>query len=300
MPKGKYDMAFATDGEVLYLIGGSGHRKDLSKDIFTYYAKYQKWLRLRTGLTVEPQKMSTALYYPPQNRVYFFGGVGEFEPERSATRYVEYLLPDIKYIDAKTKRGGTYGINQHEGARIAATVWNEKIYLIGGSIGNSDPAQNLGYLNTVHEFDPSNKSWRELPSMPQAKETQACIINGVLYTFGGYNGGSFHDIQALDLQQQKWKSIGKLPRPLSGHAVVAWKKYAILVGDKRQSSYLAIYNTATKELTEYKTNIKGHSRGACVIDGKLYVFGGLLFTEKNSTRESLYELDLEFLDQVGL
>lgn len=293
-------MAFATDGAVLYLIGGSGHRKDLSDDIFTYYAKYEKWLKLRTELTLEAQKMSSAIFYAPQNRIYLFGGVSEFEPERSATRYVEYLLPDIKYIDAKTKRGGTYGTNQHEGANIGVAAENGKIYLFGGSIGNSDPSRGLGYLNAVHEFDPRNNSWRELPDMPQAKETQGCIIGGVLYTFGGYNGGSFQEIEALNLQQETWESLGQLPRPLSGHTVVAWKQYAILVGDKRRSNYLAIYNTVARELTEYKTNIKGHSRGACVIDGKLYVFGGLLFTEKNSTRESLFELDLKFLDQEGL
>ncbi len=299
MPKGKYDMAFATDGEVLFLIGGSGHRKDLSKDIFTYYAKYEKWLKLRTGLTLEPQKMSTAIFYAPQNRIYLFGGIGKFEPERSATRYVEYLLPDIKYIDAKTKRGGTYGHNRHEGAKVAVASGGGKIYLFGGAIGNRDPAQGVGYLNTVHEFDPRENSWRELPNMPQAKETQGCIISDVLYTFGGYNGGPFQDIQALDLQKGRWESLGMLPRPISGHTVVAWKQFAILIGDKKRSNYLAIYNTLTRELTEYRTNIKGHSRGACVIDDQLYVFGGLLYSERNSTRESLFTLDLKLLHQKG-
>lgn len=300
MPKGKYDMAFATDGDILYLIGGSGHRKDLSKDIYTYHAKYDKWLKLRTEFTLEPQRMSTALYFAPQHRIYLFGGIGEFEPERSATRYVDYLLPDINYIDAKTKRGGTLGQNRHEGAKVAAASWNGKIYLFGGSIRHTDPSRGLGYLNTVHEFDPEDNSWRELPPMPETMETQGCIIENKLYTFGGYNGKSSAEIQVLNLQSQSWKSEGYLPRPLSGHVVVAWRQYAILIGDTRQTNYLAIYNTQTGVISEYRTNMKGHSRGACIIDDKLYVFGGLLFTEKNSTREALFELDLDFLDQGGL
>lgn len=299
MPKGKFDMAFATDGEALYLIGGSGHRRDLSKDIYTYYAKYDKWLKLQTEFTLEPQKMSTALYYAPQNRIYLFGGIGEFEPERSATRFVEFLLPDVTYIDTNTKRAGIFGKSQHEGARVAAAAWNGKIYLFGGSVRHADPARKLGYLNVVHEFDPRDGSWRSLPPMPQPKETQGCIIDHVLYTFGGYNGGSINDILTLDLRTLEWKAKGQLPRPLSGHVVVAWKKYAVLVGDKRHTNYLAIYNTETGEIKEFKTNIKGHSRGACVIDDTLYVFGGLLFTEKNSTREALYALNLGILEQEG-
>lgn len=300
MPKGKYDMAFATDGEALYLFGGSGHRKDLSKHIYTYYAKYDKWLKLRTEFSLEPQKMSTAVYYPPENRIFLFGGIGEFEPERSATRFVEFLIPDITFLDTKTKRAGKFGKTKHEGANIAGAVWNGKIYLFGGAIGHTDPARGLGYLDAVHEFDPRDGSWRDLPPMPQPKETQGCIIDNVLYTFGGYNGGSINDILTLDLQDLKWEVKGRLPRPVSGHVVVAWKQYAIVVGDRRQTNYLAIYNTETGETKEFKTNIKGHSRGACVINDKLYVFGGLLYTEKNSTREALFELDLGFLDQEGL
>lgn len=298
MPKGKYDMSYASDGEILYIIGGSGHRRDFSGEIFTYYAKYEIWLRLRTEKWLEPQKKATAVYYSPQHRVYVFGGVGEYEPERSAVRYVEYLLPEISYIDAKTKRWEVWGENQHEGANVGVSTWKDKIYLFGGSIGTQDPSKGLGYLADVHEFDPRDGSWKALPDMPYAKETPGCIIDGILYTFGGYNGSSFQDISALDLKQARWRSLGNLPVALSGHVVVPWKKYAILIGDNRKLNYLAIYDTETGKVQEFKTNIKGHSRGACVIGEKLYVFGGLLFSEKNSTRDSLFELDLSVLEKA--
>lgn len=45
MFKGKYDMVFVMDGEVFYLIGGFGYWKDLSKYIYIYYVKYDKWLK---------------------------------------------------------------------------------------------------------------------------------------------------------------------------------------------------------------------------------------------------------------
>lgn len=297
MPKGKYNMAFASDGEIFYLIGGSGHRKDLSDDIFTYYAKYKIWLKLRTEHKLEPQKMATAVYYPPLQRIYVFGGVGELEPKRSAVRYVEYLLPNIRYIDVNTKRWEIGSENPHPGANIGVTTWKEKMYLFGGSVGTEDPSMSFQYLDTVHEFDPRTSTWKELPGLPYAMETQGCIIDGVLYTFAGFNGGSFQEIYALDLEVLQWKKVSSFPYALSGHVVVPWKRYAIIIGDKRRLNYLAVYDTVSGAIKEFKTNIKGHSRGACIIDGKLYVAGGLLFTEKNSTRETLFELDLEVLEK---
>ena len=90
---------------------------------------------------------------------------------------------------------------------------------------------------------------------------------------------------------------GRFSRPIRNQVVVAWKDYAIIIGNKEKINYLAIYNTQTGSLTEFKTNIRGHSRGACVTGGKLYVFGGLLYTDSNSTRDSLVGLDLGFLEK---
>lgn len=298
MPRGKYDMAYASDGQLLYLIGGAEHRRNLSNNIFTYHTKYRRWLKLRTGKEMEPHRMGSAVYYAPQERIYLFGGVGEFEPERSAVRFVDYQIPAVRFMDSRSKRWSNWGENQHQGAKLGLQYWKEKIYLFGGSKVGKVPDLGYGFLATVHEFDPRTASWRSLPDMPHAKETQGCIIDGVLYTFGGFNGSAFRQIHALDLARGQWTLVGNLPSALQGHVVVAWKKYAIIIGDQRRQNYLAVYDTESGQLKEFKTNMKGHSRGACVVNGKLYVFGGLVFVRKKSVRNTLFELELEELDRL--
>lgn len=294
LPKGRFDMAFASDGQFLYVIAGQAHRRKFTNDIFTYYVRYRKWLKLRTEWPPERQAKSSAVFIPEQERIYLLGGVGELASDRASTNYEEYLLPDIYYIDTQTKRLERLGTNLHEGAKIGLASWKGKLYLFGGSIGSKD--KGLRYLDSFHEFDPLQGKWKNLPNMPFAKETQGCIINGQLYTFGGFNGGTFQDVHAYDIEKQIWKKAGRFSRPIVNHVVVAWKDYAIIVGRKDKINYLAIYDTKTGRIQEFETNIRGHSRGACVMDDKLYVFGGLLYTDSNSTRDAMFELDLGFLE----
>lgn len=294
LPKGRFDMAFASDGQLLYIIGGQTHRHKFTNDIFTYYARYRKWLKLRTEQPVELQAKSSAVFIPEHERIYLLGGVGEFASTQSSTRYVEYLLPDIYYIDTQTKRLERLGTNLHEGAKTGLASWEGKLYMFGGSTGNTH--QGLRYLDSFHEFDPLTGKWKNLPNMPFAKETQGCIINGQLYTFGGFNGGTFQDVHAYDIEKQIWKKAGQFSRPIINHVTVAWKNYAIIVGRKQKINYLAIYDTKTGRIQEFETNIRGHSRGACVMDDKLYVFGGLLYSDSKTTRAALFELDLGFLE----
>lgn len=297
LPKGRFDMAFASDGELLYILGGQAHRQNFTDDIYTYYARYRKWLKLRTGRPLELQAKSSAVFVPEHQRIYLLGGVGELSTTQSSTRYAEYLLPDIYYIDTQSKRLERLGTNLHEGAKVGLASWKGRLYLFGGSIGIMKSENNgEGYLNTLHEFDPLLGKWKRLPDMPVGKETQGCIIDGQLYTFGGFNGGRFQDVHAYDIEKETWRKAGRFSAPISNHVVVAWKDYAIIIGHREKINYLAIYDTKTSTIKEFETNIRGHSRGACVIDGKLYVFGGLLYIDSNSTRAALFELDLGFLE----
>lgn len=295
LPYGRYDMAYATDGELIYLIGGSGHRQNLNSDIFTYLVKYETWLKLRTGEPFESRKRGTAVFLPTQNRIYLLGGVGEYQSENNPSRNQEYLLKDIEYIDTRTKRLEKWGPNQHRAASVGLATWDGKLYLFGGARGGKDTSFGFNYLADFNELDPLTGEWKTLPSMQHAKETQGCIIDGILYTFGGFNGATFSEIHGYNLAEGEWRKIGDLPSPIRSHVVTSWKNFVFLIGDVIRQDYLAIYDTSTGETREFKTNMNGHSRGACVIDNKLYVFGGLLFSANNTTKDTLFVLDLNEL-----
>lgn len=78
----------------------------------------------------------------------------------------------------------------------------------------------LGMLNEWYAFDLSERSFRQLKSMPNEGRVFAssCILNDHLYIFGGrYIGGTltteklYNDILEYDIERNRWLHCGELP-----------------------------------------------------------------------------------------
>ncbi len=165
-----------------------------------------------------------------------------------------------------------------------SAVWNEKIYLFGGSNSN-------GYSNRLYEFDPLTNNWTRLPDMPEAKQTNGEIINGVLFVFGGYSGSTSKRIDAYNIQNSSWSYLGDMPAGISTHATAKSGKYIWTVGSYDNIKHLAVYDTETNNYTQLSSNMIGrrHS-GARVVGNNLYIFGG-----NQSGNESILN-SLEYAD----
>ena len=79
-----------------------------------------------------------------------------------------------------------------------SVVLNEKIYLFGGNYFD-DNLDDYIYSNRLYVFDPLDESWVRL-DMPVAVNTNGVIVDGILYTFGGYNGSVLSDIKEILVQ----------------------------------------------------------------------------------------------------
>jgi len=149
------------------------------------------------------------------------------------------------------------------------------MYVFGGSIPFKNTRARVDYSNDFLEYHPKTGEWFRLPEMPVAKVTKGKIVNDMLYVFGGKRDNPQKDIHQYDFKKQEWKKIGEIKRGLSGFSIAQYKDKIILVGDWRRTNALHIFDTVTKEMTSLKSNFVGRHSGAVVVDGKLYVFGGI-------------------------
>uniref|UniRef100_A0A0N5CD48 Kelch domain-containing protein 10 n=1 Tax=Strongyloides papillosus TaxID=174720 RepID=A0A0N5CD48_STREA len=139
-------------------------------------------------------------------------------------------------------------------------VWNDKIYLWGGR--NDDH----GASDLLHSYDPANNTWE--------------IVN----------------------------AHGRIPPARDGHTAVVWKNKMFIFGGFEEdhqifSQDVFVFDFITNEWAEVKPTGKKPAwrdfHTACVIDGKMYIFGGrcdemgMFISNKDIYTNEVYVLDLE-------
>ncbi len=185
--------------------------------------------------------------------------------------------------------------------------WSGKVYLVGGMQPENEPgsAERLLSLDEAALFDTAQKTWQELPHLPQPRSSHAlAVLDGKLYAIGGWPldiGGpppkadapapkKYHDTMVmLDLAHPDsgWQS---LPQPWQRRALTAvafsGKIWCIggMTEDNELSSVVDVYDPATKQWsTAPEVPEGGHAKAfgcaACVAGGSLIVSpeGGKLY-----------------------
>ncbi len=174
MPVGVYGAAGAADGTYVYEAGGYSFDLGSTLDVFN---RYDPIANTWTTLTSMPTGafMASAVYYPPTNKIYVFGG----EDAISGTNYNITRIYDVAT--------GTWatGTNMPDVRSFMASGYNSangKIYLVGGyNTGDVTSAQP-----NTWEYDPVGDTFTEHAPIPHAVGGVASgIINGHLYAAGG-------------------------------------------------------------------------------------------------------------------
>ena len=79
--------------------------------------------------------------------------------------------------------------------------------------------------------------------MPDAKETNGVVVNGFLYTFGGYSGADSSDsISKYDIANDKWSNLGKLPIAVSAYSIATDGQRIYIIGDYNKLKFSGIYH----------------------------------------------------------
>ena len=247
----RYGAAYTTDGEFVYAISGADTSSDWPNNGERYNPDTDTWGIFVEGLI--PRRYTNAEYV--NGNIYLFNGY----PDTTLIEVINVSTGDVSENES----------NPYPVAYGGSAVWNDKIYVFGGS--NDD-----GYSNRLYEFDPTDESWTRLADMPDGKQTNGQVVNGILYTLGGYNGSAASSqINAYDIEENTWEIAGDMSIGISAHSVATDGELIFVIGDYSDIEFCGVYDPSEGEFFELESNLAGRRHSASVfLDGEIYAYGG--------------------------
>lgn len=255
--------AYSSDNDNIYVSNGFSKNSQYTTEIEKYSVANNTWTVFAQSLVAKKYSTSAIV----GNYLYIFGGKTDKDASNEKTEVVDLSNGNIKYTTDNPSPADICG----------AATWDESIYVFGGSESNPFAFESWSrYSDKLYRFDTSTSTWTELASMPECKETKGAIVNGKLYVFGGYNGYVSNRIDMYDIKTNVWKRLGKMPKGVSANAIAAYGTTIFIAGDYKNEKYLASYEVNTGVFNVIQSNMKARRHaGAAVINGKLYVMGGI-------------------------
>jgi N-acetylneuraminic acid mutarotase len=217
-------------------------------------------------------------------KIYVIGGIG------GKTKVEEYDPATDTWRQKADLPAGGY--------LLSTSVVNGKIYAIGGSTSILDGTP----LATVEEYDPATDTWTTRADAPLSLwGSSASVVNGKIYVIGNMLGrGAMSTVQEYDPATDTWTAKADMPtaRWLLSTSVVNGKIYALGGFPKRGGTTISAveeYDPAT-DTWATKANLPSRRTArTVVVNGRIYVFGGLLYdttwTEGQGGYASVYEYD---------
>ena len=240
-------------GKKLYLIGGKDKISSTS-DIRAYDTQNNSWEKNLNSL-ITPRHTATSVIYNinASPKIFTFGGINGSTPLKSAEMYDVALNVVIQIESMELNRtfaasaildskiyvfGGNsiesresfevFNIKENEWKKLylpnkrshaTAVTLNDKIYLIGGLVGDQN---NRKVSNTVDIYTPATNSWVEGSTLNIARSSPgSTVLNGIIYIFGGTKNDKniTSSVEKLIPFTQNpdakpaWSEISNLPRP---------------------------------------------------------------------------------------
>ncbi len=165
---------------------------------------------------------------------------------------------------------------------LSTSAVDGKIYAIGGGRALDGP-----YLSTVEEYEPATDTWTRKADMPTARIGRAAgVVNGKIYVIGGAQrrGVSIPTVEEYDPATDTWRQRADMPTRRTFHCactldgkihVFAGRTDGVPGADWNLVA-MEVYDPSTDTWTR-KANIATPraGAGAAVVDGKMYVIGGV-------------------------
>ena len=224
--------------------------------------------------------------------IYVFGGHAGRLPGNSK----DGLSPHFCRINLASPGTAWEALPMHITSQSPGLVtWQGAIYRVGGlSFKNAagDPTE-FHSLSTFAKFDPTTKTWTDLPSLPVPRSSlDAAVVDGKLYVVGGWNlqegtaqDATWHDtalVYDLSQDQGAWKEIAKPPFSTRALATAGHQNKLYVMGgmssDNQITRAVHIYDpksdtwSAGPELAGSE-GLSGFAISAYVADGVLYYSG---------------------------
>ncbi|MBI4409805.1 MAG: galactose oxidase [Gemmatimonadetes bacterium] len=282
MPESRTEVSVATDGELIYVIGGfkreSGETASAPRAVFVYDPARDQW----TSPDSIPEGVNHAGLVHLDGKLYIVGGYREntFDPTGAVHIY-----------DLATRRWSEGAPMPTPRGAMGVTVLGGKIHAIGGTV--ADPTGLEPHLhgtaagNSVgtHEvYDPATDTWSRRAPMPTARNhLGAASLGGKIYALAGRVPGNatLTANEVYDPGTDRWATAAPVPTGRSGVAVVALGEYVYIFGGETFGAVSKTFDEAERyraasgrweSLPRMPT--ARHGLGAAAVGGAIYVISG--------------------------
>lgn len=277
MPTARGAIAGAADEKAMYICNGFSSINKFTGIVEKYDVATDSWSLVTSSLI--PKQFASAVII--SNELYVFNG--DLENKKFNKK--------VEVVDLKTGKVRLSKKNPQPAHAACAVAWNGKIYSFGGKIAHTEPA----YSDKLFEFDPIEKKWKELASMPEKKETKGAVVNGKIYTIGGFNGKVSDKIEVYDIITNKWTELLKMPFGISANSLAVYGTMIYTVFDFTNQTLIGCYDVRSNRFTVYKEEKMIGRRHACaqIFGSKLYIVGGNTSQLQTSCLNSLQVSELK-------
>lgn len=256
---GRYGHAVATDGRLLYVVGGSGPA-GLLGDVEILDSRTGRAEVLAAGLI--PRRYHSAVLVG--RRIFIVGGESAMGPE-----------PAVEIFDLETKTGA-------RGAPLPTLRRLSKAALLDGSIyvvGGQDHGNRVSETGTaiVEAYDVAKNEWRTVAPMPTPRECAVVAAQGKLWALGGYDGDArvLATVESYDPKTDRWTAEPDMVSPTSAHSALATRGALFTFGDYRMLDRVARLDLRKGIWTELDVPFVASRHNACAeLRGEIFVVGG--------------------------
>ncbi|MGO4446399.1 kelch repeat-containing protein [Mycobacterium sp. 2YAF39] len=267
MPTPRKLSGAASDGRLVYTVGGSNGSSDLAT-VEAYDPVADTW----TTMPALPEARSDFGVAITDSRLVAVGGMSSGQVLSSVdaldlTTATWTALPDLA--------------TARHGSAVAAV--GKTVYAIGGSTAAADNqvTASAEALKLAPRKPQPAAEWRPLPDAPTARLMMAStVLDGKIYIAGGMRGHAetLDTFESFDPKTGDWESLPPLPIPLNHAAAAAFRGEVVVIGGatdtvaQASNKVFAFRNGKWEELPSLQ-----HARaapGAAVVDDKLIVVGG--------------------------
>jgi serine/threonine-protein kinase PknK len=267
IPTPRQMLAAASDGKLMYTVGGNNGTTDLTT-VEAYDPAAKTW----TALAGLPQPRSDLGVAIADNRLVAVGGVSEGQ-----------VLKSVSVLDLMTKTWDALPDMASPRHGMAVDGVDKSVYAVGGStaVGDAQVVATAEVLNLPPRKLQPAPQWRSLPNAPTARLMMAwAVLNDKIWIIGGLrNGVPLQTVESYDPKTGAWETGPPLPVPLHHAAAATYRGEVVVVGGETEKNIAGgsnkVFALRSGNWVELP-NLK-HARaapGAAVVGDKLVAFGG--------------------------
>jgi serine/threonine protein kinase/N-acetylneuraminic acid mutarotase len=218
IPTPRQMLAGASDGRLMYAVGGTNGDSDLAT-VEAYDPAANTW----TSLAALPQPRSDLGVAIADGRLVAVGGLSAGQ-----------VLKSVAMLDLATKTWAALpdmGTPRH-GMAVAAVA--HSVYAVGGStdVGNSQLTSSAEAVKLAPRKLQPAAQWRALADAPTARLMSAwTVLDGKIWIFGGLRAGTALDtVESYDPRTGAWQTEPSLPIALHHAAATTYRGEVVVIG----------------------------------------------------------------------